>query len=132
LPLIKAFAAELVGAAAPVTVTPEGQAALRAHPFPGNVRELRNLVERLVILTPDRTIDIDAVEQCMPRPNATRSGGLELRGTLRDTLEEVERHIVRTTLERHSWRMTEVATQLGLERSHLYKKMKALGIAKPE
>ena len=102
------------------------------HDYPGNVRELRNLIERLVILTAERTIDADAVEQCMPRPSATRSTGLELRGTLRDTLEEVERHIVRTTLERHSWRMTEVATQLGLERSHLYKKMKALGIAKPE
>jgi len=102
------------------------------HDYPGNVRELRNLVERLVILTAERLIDVDAVEQCMPRPNNTRSTGLELRGSLRDTLEEVERHIVRTTLERNSWRMTEVATQLGLERSHLYKKMKALGIAKPE
>ena len=105
---------------------------LAQHDYPGNVRELRNLVERLVILTVDRQIDVAAVEQCMPGARSAPADELELRGTLRDTLEEVERHLVRTTLERNHWRMTEVASQLGLERSHLYKKMKALGIAKPE
>ena len=102
------------------------------HDYPGNVRELRNLVERLVILTSDRLIDVEAVEQCMPGAKSAPSNELALRGSLRETLEDVERHLVRTTLERHHWRMTEVAFQLGLERSHLYKKMKALGISKPD
>ncbi|HXV77230.1 MAG TPA: sigma-54 dependent transcriptional regulator [Candidatus Polarisedimenticolaceae bacterium] len=105
---------------------------LSQHDYPGNVRELRNLVERLVILTTDRRIDVGAVEGCLPQPRASRPAEVSLRGTLRETLEEVERVLVHKTLEGHHWRMTEVAQQLGLERSHLYKKMKALGISKPE
>jgi len=113
-------------------LSPEAMRRVAQHDYPGNVRELRNLIERLVILTSGRVIDVDAVEQCMPRTKSAPSGDLELRGTLRDTLEQVERHLVRKTLERNQWRMTEVANQLGLERSHLYKKMKSLGISKPD
>jgi len=102
------------------------------HDYPGNVRELRNLVERLVILTREQTIDADAVESCLPQPRAARQSEVALRGTLRETLENLERRLVLKTLESHHWRMTEVAQTLGLERSHLYKKMKALGISKPE
>jgi DNA-binding NtrC family response regulator len=101
------------------------------HDYPGNVRELRNLVERLVILTRDRTIDADSVEACLPQPRATNPADVQLQGTLRETLEDLERRLVHKTLEGHHWRMTEVAQRLGLERSHLYKKMKALGIHKP-
>jgi two-component system nitrogen regulation response regulator NtrX len=102
------------------------------HDYPGNVRELRNLVERVVILTTDRTIDVDAVEACLPQPTTARPADVQLRGTLRETLEGLERRLVRKTLESHHWRMTEVAQTLGLERSHLYKKMKSLGISKPD
>jgi two-component system nitrogen regulation response regulator NtrX len=105
---------------------------LTVHDYPGNVRELRNLVERLVILTPARQIDVEAVERCLPQSPSSRPPDVALRGTLRETLEGVERNLVQKTLEGHQWRMTEVAQQLGLERSHLYKKMKSLGITKPE
>jgi DNA-binding NtrC family response regulator len=112
--------------------TDRAVARLLRHDYPGNVRELRNLVERLVILAPDREIDSDDVEACLPQPrplNAAESPAL--RGTLRETLEDIERALVRDALESHQWRMTEVAQTLGLERSHLYKKMRALGIEKP-
>jgi DNA-binding NtrC family response regulator len=105
---------------------------LAHHDYPGNVRELRNLVERLVILTPEKTVDVDDVEQCMPQSRPAKTGEVALHGTLRETLEDLERRLVRKTLESHHWRMTEVANHLGLERSHLYKKMKALGITRPE
>jgi len=100
--------------------------------FPGNVRELRNLVERLVILTPGEVIDVAAVERALPAALAPRSRGLKLHGSLRETVEDVERRLVTDALERNRWRMTATAAELGLERSHLYKKLKVLGIERPE
>jgi len=105
---------------------------LARHDYPGNVRELRNLVERLVILTPGREIDAAAVEAGLPARRQAAAPDLELRGNLRETLVAVERGVVLRTLERRQWRMTAAAADLGLERSHLYKKLRALGIEKPE
>jgi DNA-binding NtrC family response regulator len=103
---------------------------LRRHDYPGNVRELRNLVERLVILTPGSTIDAEAVARCLPAgPGAAAGPGVP--GGLREMLEATERRIVRETVERHGWHMAAAADELGLERSHLYRKLKALGIEKP-
>ena len=47
-------------------------------------------------------------------------------------MADLERAVVLKTLDQHRWRMTAAATALGLERSHLYKKLKALGIERPE
>jgi len=103
------------------------------HDFPGNVRELRNLVERLVILTPGETIDTAAVERCLPASSSPARGlAPQLGGTLRDTMARLEREVVLGVLEAEAWRMSAAAEQLGLERSHLYKKLKALGIERPE
>ncbi len=63
-------------------------------------------------------------------PGAASLG--DLRGSLRETLAAAEREIVLRVLEAHSWRMTAAAEELGLERSHLYKKLKTLGIERPE
>ena len=113
------------------TITDGALARLAVHDYPGNVRELRNLVERLVILTPGDRIDAAAVAECLPggpRPASSEEAG----GTLREMMSGVERDLIRRALERHRWRMTAAARELGLERSHLYKKVKALGIERPE
>jgi transcriptional regulator of acetoin/glycerol metabolism len=55
-----------------------------------------------------------------------------LRRSLRETMAELERGVVLRVLEAQQWRMTAAAEQLGLERSHLYKKLRALGIERPE
>jgi DNA-binding NtrC family response regulator len=47
-------------------------------------------------------------------------------------MEELERQVIRQVLERNGWRMAATARELGLERSHLYKKVRALGIERPE
>jgi DNA-binding NtrC family response regulator len=106
---------------------------LAAHDYPGNVRELRNLVERLVILAPGDSIDAGQVTEALPRARAaTSSPEIAAGGSLRETMTELERQVITRTLERHGWKMAAAARDLGLERSHLYKKLKALGIDKPE
>ena len=100
--------------------------------YPGNVRELRNLVERLVILTPGPCIDVAAVERALPSPSSATQVTPEFQGSLKETMAEMERQVLLQVLERQRWRMTAAAAELGLERSHLYKKLKALGIDRPD
>jgi DNA-binding NtrC family response regulator len=104
---------------------------LAAHDYPGNVRELRNLIERLAILTAGETIDLDDVAAQLVAAETSRGSAPVLRGTLRETMTALERELLVQTLERHGWKMSETARELGLERSHLYKKLKTHEIEKP-
>ena len=99
---------------------------LQRHPFPGNVRELRNLMERLCILVANETIGAEDIR--LHLGGATGDDPLTLRGSLKETMQHVERRLIERTLELHDGNRTEAAAALGLERSHLYKKLKAHGI----
>ena len=104
-------------------------AALASYSFPGNVRELRNLIERLVILTPDDVIGADDVRNCLPGGTAARATGLFRPGVpFRVLVEEAERIILQDALAAHGSQMAATARALDLERSHLYKKARALGL----
>jgi DNA-binding NtrC family response regulator len=103
--------------------------ALGAHSFPGNVRELRNLVERLVILTPDDTITDEDVTRALGMGGSPRAQGLYRPGVpFRVLAEEAERTILEEALAHHGGQMAATARELVLERSHLYKKARGLGI----
>jgi DNA-binding NtrC family response regulator len=102
---------------------------LVGYGFPGNVRELRNLIERLVILTPDAKIDAEDVRVCLGNASTGTPTGLFRPGTpFRVLSEEAERRILEEALLHHGGAMAATARGLGLERSHLYKKCKALGL----
>lgn len=105
---------------------------LEAYPYPGNVRELRNLVERLVILTPGVVITEAQARSLLP-VDAVGSSGTHFKPetSLREMLEDVERELITQALDHRDGHVTKTAADLGLERSHLYKKMRALGIRKP-
>ena len=103
--------------------------ALGAHSFPGNVRELRNLIERLVILSPDDTISRGDVERSLGMSGTPKSAGLYRPDVpFRVLVEEAERTILEEALAHHGGQMAACARALGMERSHLYKKSKALGL----
>jgi len=106
---------------------------LTAYPYPGNVRELRNLVERLVILTRDESVSETEARALLPIDPRGGSGGYFSPETpLREMVEAAERDFITRALEFRQGHVTKTAADLGLERSHLYKKMRALGIRKPE
>lgn len=118
-----------------VRLTEEAEAALGRLPYPGNVRELRNLVERLVILIPDDAVRASDVERLAGMGTAPSPTGLYRPGVpFRVLSEEAERTILEEALSHHGGQMAATARALGLERSHLYKKAKSLGLrsAAPE
>ncbi len=102
---------------------------LSAYSFPGNVRELRNIIERLVILTPDETIGEGDVATCLGGGLGHNEGAQYRPGVpFRVLVEESERAIIKEALRHHDGQMAATARALGLERSHLYKKCRALGL----
>jgi DNA-binding NtrC family response regulator len=111
-------------------------AALGAYAWPGNVRELKNVIERLVILTPDRRgpeqdsgIRADDVAACLPAGNSAKTAGLYRPGVpFRVLVDEAERVVIQEALAHHGGQMAATARALDLERSHLYKKARALGL----
>ena len=113
---------------------PEALRRLQAHDFPGNVRELENLTERLLILDDDKKISERDVALVLAGvvDVSSGAGGYRRGATLREMLAEAEARIVELALLDHDGNMTETAEALGLERSHLYKKVRALGITRPE
>jgi DNA-binding NtrC family response regulator len=102
---------------------------LLAYDYPGNVRELRNLIERLVILTSGDEISEREARALLPLAGGTASALDYVEGkTLREMLDDAERGLIRKALDHHLGNVTATADALGLERSHMYKKMKALGL----
>jgi two-component system, NtrC family, nitrogen regulation response regulator NtrX len=103
---------------------------LLRYPWPGNVRELRNLVERLVIVCPQARIEPHHLPPELFRGVAESPH--HPYSTLHEARSAYEREFILRKLQENRWNMTQTATALGLERSHLYRKMKSLGIAAPD
>ena len=115
----------------PKQLTEDAFRALEEYPWPGNVRELRNLMERIVIMNPQTGIDARHIPLDRSR-RAVFDRPMEHFGSLQDVREAAERDYIFKKLEEAKGNVTRTAEMLGLERSHLYRKMKALGIAPKE
>jgi len=113
----------------------EAMAALQAHDWPGNVRQLRNIIERTLILTPgDRVgcIEIDLLPpEIIESQGSTGLGGpsLAIMGSpLREARESFEREYLKIQIRRFSGNISRTASFIGMERSALHRKLKALGL----
>src|SRR6185437_12789 len=96
------------------------------HTWPGNVRELRNLVERVAILNPKaRVIEL---RHLPPLARGRRGLADADFASLHEARNAYERDYILKKLEENAGNMTRTAEVLGLERSHLYRKMKSLGL----
>jgi DNA-binding NtrC family response regulator len=122
----------------PVPFADDAIDALKRYAWPGNIRELRNVVERLLLLA-GAQVDAEAVELALPAahsnpalayriPAAPGASSVEAAGALAERVLTFERAEVLKELERHNRHITQTAKALGLERSHLYKKCQQLGI----
>ncbi len=103
-------------------LTPEAKLYLEAFDYPGNIRELKNLMERINIYCDNENItreDITEILPYIPKVQITN---------LKDAVSEFEKKQIEASINRHNGNISKAAKELGLERSHLYKKMKKLGI----
>ena len=114
----------------PKELTPEAYRLLQEYHWPGNVRELRNLMERIVIMSPQVRIDVRHVP--LPRARRPAERATEGYGSLQEVRSAVERDYILKKLDETGGNVTRAAELLGLERSNLYRKMKALGITPKE
>jgi two-component system, NtrC family, nitrogen regulation response regulator NtrX len=104
---------------------------LRNYPWPGNVRELRNLVHRLLILGGDEDIGLEEVEQILAEEGPEGEGLLSqdlMALPLREAREQFERSYLQQQLQLCDGKVGLLAKRVGMERTHLYRKLRALGI----
>ena len=117
------------------SMSDEAMAALQAHDWPGNVRQLRNIIERTIILAPgDRVacIDVDLLPpEVLENQNAMggSTAAVAIMGSpLREARESFEREYLKIQIRRFSGNISRTASFIGMERSALHRKLKALGI----
>ncbi len=113
-------------------VADDAMVALQSYEWPGNVRQLRNVVERTIILAPgDRIgrIDVDLLPAEVLGGNGDGAGASAMMGApLREARETFEREYLRVQIRRFSGNISRTATFIGMERSALHRKLKLLGI----
>jgi two-component system, NtrC family, nitrogen regulation response regulator NtrX len=96
---------------------------LRAHRWPGNVRELRNIIERMAILTFTESITVESLPlEIRISPGDTSNSGLDAVRT------HAERNRIQQSLEQNNWNVSAAARSLGIGRTRLHKRIRALGI----
>ncbi|HSM88377.1 MAG TPA: sigma-54 dependent transcriptional regulator [Candidatus Limnocylindrales bacterium] len=130
--LAQHFAAQIAGQNGwkEATFTPEAIQALQGHAWPGNIRELRNVVERLLLFAEGDSITAETVRAALPglAAGAGEHAAAVGSGSLSERVEQFERQVILDEIKRQSHHITNAAKALGLERSHLYKKCQQLGI----
>ncbi len=111
-------------------IDPELHAVLQSYHWPGNIRELRNFIERLVIMTPGqvirpRDLPVDFQRNLQTAPSSNNAYQIS---SLKEARTVFEREYLLGKLEECSWNISLTAQRIGIERSHLHRKMKTLGI----
>lgn len=111
----------------PKELTPEAYSVLQDYHWPGNVRELKNLMERIVIMNPQAKIEGRHIP-LNPSKRSVLERPIDYFGSLQEVREAAEREYILKKLEETKGNVSRTAELLGMERSNLYRKMKALGI----
>ena len=135
--LVTHFATELTKDGLPAKdFEPAAIERLSAHDWPGNIRELKNAVERLLILATGRTVTQNDVERLVGREDAGGTGRTRVdaswmrAGTFEDFKQAAERAFLLGKLQQHDWNVSETARTLQMPRSNLYKKIERYGLAR--
>ena len=119
---------------APPEISDEAVAVLQSYEWPGNVRQLRNVVERTLILAPRErlaTIEADMLPaEITQEPSGDSAGITAMMGIpLREAREQFEREYLRVQIRRFSGNISRTASFIGMERSALHRKLKTLGLS---
>ncbi|MGA9473386.1 MAG: sigma-54 dependent transcriptional regulator [Terriglobales bacterium] len=128
--LVKHFAAQVSATNNWKTMkfTADAIAALQQHSWPGNIRELRNAIERLMLLATLNEVTAETVALALPTSSASPEAAFAGSGPLADRVRAFEKQTILAELKHNHNQISNTARALGLERSHLYKKAEQVGI----
>ena len=129
LPVARYLLTEINGSQgkAPPNLTPSAEHALKSYPWPGNIRELKNALERATLMSDGRTISHDIL---FDRPAPQLGPMQDIVSSLRDYLFDCERDFIVRALDSHKWQIQACADSLGISRKNLWEKMRKMGIDK--
>jgi two-component system nitrogen regulation response regulator NtrX len=132
--LVKAFVDDVCtrNGMARKLITEDALRRLSMSEWRGNVRELKNTVERLVILSPGTTIDVSLLDAGVSGGRSESDDLIGRGGTFQEFKERAEAAFIQRQLEIHKWNISKTAEALDIQRSHLYTKMKRYGLTKEE
>ena len=137
--LVKYFAErlQLNMASAPKVIDPEAYPIFQSYSWPGNIRELKNIVERLLIMVNRKIIMPADVVEVLPNtkqhiPVSNITSLYQPNTSLSDMVDAAEAKCILTALERNNWNIRQTASGLKVERSNLYKKMTKYNIERPD
>ncbi|MCU7495134.1 MAG: sigma-54-dependent Fis family transcriptional regulator [Ignavibacteria bacterium] len=114
----------------PVKFTPGAVKALQSFEWTGNVRELRNIIERIIIMMPQKEITDKDVFKVVPPSPSGMDDIMNINNSFQDFKEKAERAFILRQLEANDWNISKTAELLDIQRSHLYAKMKKYDIEK--
>ncbi|MBZ0183737.1 MAG: sigma-54 dependent transcriptional regulator [Melioribacteraceae bacterium] len=103
---------------------------LKDQKWSGNVRELKNIIERILIMLPDEQIDKSDIVKLIPTSNGNDSEIFDISNSFQEFKEKAEKMFIQKQLELNEWNISKTAEVLGIQRSHLYGKMKKYNIEK--
>ena len=104
-------------------LTPQALRILLAYDFPGNVRELKNIIEHGFVLSRGPLIDVEHLPDWLTESNQAK--------TAVETLRDCEKRLLWTTLERHNWNRVAAARALGIHKATLFRRIRHLDIHPP-
>ncbi len=108
--------------------SPEALEVMMKYPWKGNVRELKNLVERLIIMNDREVITIDALPDYLVEGQAFYLPDMKKAATLREFRDEAEKNFILYKLKANGWNVSKTAREIDTPRSNLYKKLEQYGI----
>jgi two-component system, NtrC family, nitrogen regulation response regulator NtrX len=128
--LVNAFVEETCArnGIAPKKITPRAMESFKSQDWRGNVRELRNIVERLIIMSPGAAIDMADLELLSFSPKETVDTIVQSSESFQDFKERAEVMFIKHQLKLHNWNVSKTAEVMEMERSHLYTKIKKYGL----
>jgi two-component system, NtrC family, nitrogen regulation response regulator NtrX len=132
--LAESFAADITAKhkKPPVKFSEEAMKLLQAQKWSGNVRELRNFVERVIIIIDKREIEKKDIEQLFPGGKSSMKDILSESNSFQEFKEKAERAFIIKQLNANDWNISKTAEVLDIQRSHLYNKMKKYEIERDE
>lgn len=109
-------------------ITPDAMNTLISFPWTGNIRELRNMIERLIILSEKTITQKDVITYANPGAQKSSNGEFDNYASFQEYKDHTERDFIKYKLEKNAWNVSKTADEIEIQRSHLYSKIEKFGL----